>query len=113
MLSHLYGRIDIFQSHSDRFLKALEFCQKFAKNDLKDLSIGKARGWDDVMAEYGNAWRQYESKAKGWKGLSRKVGRLAGDNEPSVTPFLKFIPEGQYRTLFAGLYLIFAVGFIV
>ena len=105
--------MDIFQSHSDRFLKALEYCQKFAKGDLKDLNIGKALSWDDVMAEYRNAWWQYEGKAKGWKGLSRKFGRTAGDNAPSVIPFLKFIPEGQYRTLFAGLYLIFAVSFIV
>ena len=112
VLSDLYCRIDIFQSHSDRFLKALELCQKFAKDDLKDVSIGKALSWDDVMIEYGNAWRQYESKAKGWKGLSRKLGRVTGDNAPSVIPFLTFIPEGQYRTLFAGLHLIFAVSII-
>lgn len=113
VLSDLYRRIDIFQSHSERFLKALEICQKCAKDDLKDVSIGKALGWDDVMAEYGNAWRQYENKAKGWKGLSRKVGRMAGDNAPSVIPFLNFIPEGQYKTLFAGLHLIFAVSLVV
>ena len=113
ILSDLVCRIDVFQSHSDRFLKALEICQKCAKNDLKDLNIGKALNWDDVMVEYGNACRQYGSKAKGWKGLSRKVGRIAGDNAPSVIPFLKFIPEGQYKTLFAGLYLIFAVSVLI
>ena len=113
VLSHLYCRIDIFHSHSERFLKALDICQKCAKDDLKDVSLGKALGWDDVMAEYGNAWRQYESKAKGWKGLSRKVGRTVGDNAPSVIPFLNFIPEGQYKTLFAGLHLIFAVSVVV
>ena len=93
-------------------MKALEICQKSAKNDLKDLNIGKVLSWDDVMVEYGNACRQYESKAQGWKGLSRKFGRITGDNAPSVIPFLKFIPEGQCKTLFAGLYLIFAVGVI-
>ena len=113
ILSDLFCRIDVFQSHSDRFTKALEICQNSAKNDLKGLDIGKALSWEDVMVEYGNACRQYESKAKGWKGLSRKVGRMAGDNAPSVIPFLKFIPEGQYRTLFAGLYLIFAVSVLI
>ena len=60
------------------------------------------------MAEYGNAIRKYETKAKGWKGLARKFGRITGDNTPSIIPFLNFIPEGQYKTLFAGLFLIFA-----
>ena len=64
------------------------------------------------MAEYGNAYRKYESKAKGFMGLSRKVGRACGDNAPSVMPFLNFIPEGQYKTLFAGLSLIFGVSII-
>ena len=113
VLSRLYCRIDVFQSHSDRFLKALEICQKSAKNDLKDLNISKALSWDDIMVEYGNACRQYESKGQGLKGLSRKFGRITGDNAPSVIPFLKFIPEGQYKTLFAGLYLIFAVIVII
>ena len=113
VLSDLHCRIDIFQSHSERFLKALEICQKSVKNDLKDLSIGKALSWDDIMVEYGNACRQYESKGQGWKGLSRKFGRITGDSAPSVIPFLKFIPEGQYKTLFAGLYLIFAVSVII
>ena len=113
VLSGPYCRIDVFQSHSDRFLKALEICQKSAKNDLKDLNIGKVLTWDDVMLEYGNACRQYESKGQGWKGLSRRFGRITGDNAPSVIPFLNFIPEGQYKTLFAGLYLIFAVSVII
>ena len=113
VLSDHYCRIDILQSHSERFLKALEICQKCVKDDLKDVSLGKALSWGDVMTEYGNAWRQYENKAKGWKGLSRKVGRMVGDNAPSVNPFLNFIPEGQYKTLFAGLHLIFAVSVVV
>lgn len=90
-------------------MRALEICQKISKHDLKDLDISKSRGWDDVMAEYGHACRKYETKAKGLKGLSRKVGRMTGDNAPSVIPFLNFIPEGQYKTLFAGLVLIFGV----
>lgn len=102
-------RIDVFQSHSDRFLKALVICQRSAKNDLKDLDISKSLNWDDVMAEYQNAYWKYESKARGVKGLSRKFGRITGDNAPSVIPFLNFIPEGQYKTLFAGLVLIFGV----
>ena len=106
-------RVDVFQSHSDRFLKALEICQNSAKNDLKDLDISKSLSWDDVMAEYGSAYQKYESKAKGFKGLSRKFGRTTGDNAPSVIPFLNFIPEGQYKTLFAGLFLIFAVGIMI
>lgn len=104
-----HRRIDVFQSHSDRFLKALDICQKSAKKDLKDLNIGRSLSWDDVMAEYGDACRKYGTKAKGFKGLSRKVGRIAGDNAPSVIPFLNFIPEGQYKTVFAGLVLIFGV----
>lgn len=102
-------RIDVFQAHSDRFLKALEICQNSTKKDLKDLDISKSLGWDDVMAEYGHACRKYENKAKGLKGLTRKFGRVTGDNAPSVIPFLNFIPEGQYKTLFAGLFLIFGV----
>lgn len=90
-------------------MKALEICQKSTKKDLKDLDISKSLGWDDVMAEYGLACRKYETKAKGLKGLSRKIGRVAGDNAPSVIPLLNFIPEGQYKTLFAGLFLIFGV----
>ena len=105
-------RIDVFQSHSDRFLKALEVCQKSTKNDLKDLDISKSLSWDDVMVEYGNAYRKYESKAKGFIGLSRKLGRATGDNAPSMIPNLNFIPEGQYKTLFAGLFLIFGVSTI-
>ena len=106
------NRIDFFQSHSDHFLKALEVCRKSAKSDLKDLDISKSLTWDDVMAEYRNAFRKYEAKAHGWKGLPRKFGRVTGDNAPSVIPFLNFIPEGQYKSLFAGLFLIFAVSII-
>lgn len=84
-----------------------------AKNDLKDLDLGRALSWDDVMAEYRNAYQKYESKAQGWKGMSRKFGRFTGDNAPSVIPFLNFIPEGQYKSLFAGLSLIFAVSIII
>ena len=102
-------RVQVFQSHSDRFLKALEICRKSAKKDLKDLDISNSLSWDDVMAEYGHACRKYESKAKGFKGLSRKLGRTIGDNASSVIPFLNFIPEGQYKPLFAGLFLIFGV----
>ena len=102
-------RIDVFQSHSDRFLKALEICQTSAKKDIRDIDISKSLGWDDVMAEYGHACQKYEAKAKGLRGLPRKWGRVTGDNAPSVIPFLNFIPEGQYKTLFAGLVLIFGV----
>ena len=102
-------RIDVFQSHSDRFLKALEICQISAKNDLKDLDISKSLSWNDIMAEFSNAHRKYESQARGVKGLSRRFGRITGDNAASVIPFLNFIPEGQYKTLFAGLFLIFGV----
>ncbi len=112
-MSGAYCRIDAFQSHADRFLKALEICQKSAKSDLKDLDISKSMSWNDVMAEYGRACRKYETKAQGWKGFPRKFGRITGDNAPSVIPFLKFIPEGQYRTLFAGLFLMFAVSNII
>lgn len=90
-------------------MKALEICEKSAKKDLQDLNISKSLGWDDVMAEYKHARQKYESKAKGWKGASRKFGRITGDNAPSVIPLLNFIPEGQYKTLFAGLSLIFGV----
>lgn len=106
-------RIDVFQSHSSRFLETLKICQTSAKNDLKDLDLARALSWDDVMAEYRNARQKYESKAQGWKGISRKFGRLTGDNALSVIPFLDFIPEGQYRSLFAGLSLIFAVGTVI
>ena len=102
-------RIDVFQSHSDRFLKALDICQKSAKKDIKDLDMGKAFSWDDVMAEYEHACLIYNAKAKGWRGLPRKWGRITGDNAPSVIPFLNFIPDGQYKSLFAGLVLIFRV----
>ena len=102
-------RMDVFQSHSDRFLKALEICQKSAKKDIKDLDMGKALSWDDVMAEYGHACLKYDAKAKGWRGLPRKWGRITGDNAPSVIPFLNFILDGQYKSLFAGLVLIFRV----
>lgn len=90
-------------------MKALKICQKSAKKELKDLDISNSLGWDDVMAEYDRARWKYETKAKGWRGLSRKLGRMTGDNAASITPFLNFIPEGQYKTLFAGLFLIFGV----
>ena len=102
-------RIDVFQSHSDRFLKALEICQKSAKKEIKDLDMGKSLSWDDVMAEYTHACQIYDAKAKGWRGLPRKWGRITGDNAPSVIPFLDFIPDGQYKSLFAGLVLVFRV----
>ncbi|KAM0799545.1 hypothetical protein BDR22DRAFT_822230 [Usnea florida] len=59
------------------------------------------------MAEYEHACLIYDAKAKGWRGLPRKWGRITGDNAPSVIPFLNFIPDGQYKSLFAGLALIF------
>ena len=90
-------------------MKALEICQKSAKKDVKDLDMGKALSWDDVMAEYEHACVTYDVKAKGWRGLPRKWGRIIGDNAPSVIPFLNFIPDGQYKSLFAGLVLIFTV----
>ena len=64
-------RIDVFQSHSDRFLKALEICQKSVKKGIKDLDMGKVLSWDDVMAEYEHACLIYDAKAKGWRGLPR------------------------------------------
>ena len=102
-------RIDVFQSHSDRFLKALEICQKSARKDIKDLDLGKSFSWGDVMAEYGHACQIYNAKAKGLRGLPRKWGRITGDIAPSVIPLLSFIPDGQYKPLFAGLVLIFRV----
>ena len=102
-------RIDVFESHSDRFSKALEICQTSAKKDIRDLDMSKSHSWDDVMAEYKHACMKYDAKAKGLRGLPRKWGRMTGDNVPSIIPFLNFIPEGQYKTLFAGLLLIFGV----
>ena len=63
------------------------------------------------MREYENAQTKYMGKEKGWRGIVRKITRIAGDNATSIYPFLRFIPQGDYTSpISAGLFLIFGVG---
>lgn len=62
------------------------------------------------MREFENAQTKYVAKEKGWRGIPRKITRMAGDNATSIYPFLRFIPQGDYTSpISAGLFLIFGV----
>ena len=88
-----FNRIDVVQYHTDHFLEALNIYRCSGKEKaLKDFEISSAHGWDEIMREYEDAQRKYVDKGRGWRGIPRKLTRMAGDNATSIYPFLRFIP---------------------
>lgn len=88
------------------------FRQSAKDKALRDLDLVGAHSWDEVIQQYLSAQSKYDSKAAGWRGLCRRLGRWTGDNAPAADALIKFIPQGTYTSvLSSGLYLIFGVSF--
>lgn len=86
------------------FLKVMEaFRKNFPDNDVvAKFNIRDSHNWEEVLLTAGMADERYHASRKGFRGLFKRVGRKVGDVNPTISPFLSTLPQGEYTSIACG-----------
>jgi hypothetical protein len=84
------------------FINVMTEVQKLSKPKLASFDIASSHNWEEVLNVADASAQAYTQRAKGIKGIFRRVGRKIGEANPAIDPVLDVLPTGEYTSLVCG-----------
>ncbi|EMD00861.1 hypothetical protein BAUCODRAFT_29242 [Baudoinia panamericana UAMH 10762] len=94
---------DAAKKQEEIFLRVMAELEKMTDYKPGDFDLRKRHNWQEVLTIANQSAERYKDRAKGIKGLFKRVGRGLGDINDAVEPVLGMLPSGEYTSIVCAL----------